>query len=224
MKRPRGDKGSAAMSPAVRPHCGPSLVVSSSWHATIRGAPVGGPWEARIAMPAGAGKGRMQPRDTSCLFCAIAAGHVPCHAVYEDEHLLAFSGPSALESGVRPGRAQTPRAGLSPLGLRAVWRAHAARPSSGAMPGTLYQPPKVGLFGIGFHVPHVHVHVVPLYAMADMTAEAFERAQRTSPAVAVLVDSAAQIRHALAVMEDDDTGVRLACMTWTRSSERLLRG
>ena len=148
---------------------------------------------------------RMQPRDTSCLFCAIAAGHVPCHAVYEDEHLLAFSGPSALESGVRPGRAQTPRAGLSPLGLRAVWRAHAARLLSGAMPGTLYQPPKVGLFGIGFHVPHVHVHVVPLYAMADMTAEAFERAQRTSPAVAVLVDSAAQIRHALAVMEDDDT-------------------
>jgi diadenosine tetraphosphate (Ap4A) HIT family hydrolase len=64
---------------------------------------------------------------------------------------------------------------------------------------------KVGLFVIGFHVPHVHVHVVPLYAMADMTAEAFERAQRTSPAVAVLVDSSEQIRQALAVMEDDDT-------------------
>jgi diadenosine tetraphosphate (Ap4A) HIT family hydrolase len=61
----------------------------------------------------------------------------------------------------------------------------------------------VGLFVIGFHVPHVHVHVVPLYAMADMTAEAFERAQRTAPAGAVLVDSAAQIRHALAAMEDE---------------------
>jgi hypothetical protein len=36
--------------------------------------------------------------------------------------------------------------------------------------------------------------------MADMSAEAFERAQRTSPAVAVLVDSAEQIRQALAVM------------------------
>ena len=69
----------------------------------------------------------------------------------------------------------------------------------------LYQPPKVGLFIIGFHVPHVHVHVVPLYAMADMTAEAFERVQRTSPAGAILVDSAEQIRRALAGMEDDDT-------------------
>jgi diadenosine tetraphosphate (Ap4A) HIT family hydrolase len=69
----------------------------------------------------------------------------------------------------------------------------------------LYQPPKVGLFVIGFHVPHVHVHVMPLYAMTDMTAEAFERAQRTSLAVASLVDSAAQIRHTLAGMAEDDT-------------------
>ena len=84
-------------------------------------------------------------------------------------------------------------------------RRHALAHRLGKCLAHLYQPPKVGLFVIGFHVPHVHVHVVPLYAMADMTAEAFERAQRTSPAVAVLVASAAQIRHALAVMEDDDT-------------------
>jgi hypothetical protein len=51
-----------------------------------------------------------------------------------------------------------------------------------------------------------HVHVVPLYAMADTTAEAFARTQRTSPA-AVLVDSYEQICHALAGMEDDDTAV-----------------
>jgi hypothetical protein len=38
-----------------------------------------------------------------------------------------------------------------------------------------------------------------------MTTEAFDRAQRTAPAIAVLVDSAEQIRQALAVMEDDDT-------------------
>ena len=69
----------------------------------------------------------------------------------------------------------------------------------------LYQPPKVGLFVMGFHVPHVHVHVVPLYAMADMTTEALDRAQRTAPAIAVLVDSSEQIRQALAVMEDDNT-------------------
>jgi hypothetical protein len=30
--------GAADVVPAVRTHCGPSLVVCSSWHATIRGA------------------------------------------------------------------------------------------------------------------------------------------------------------------------------------------
>jgi hypothetical protein len=35
---------------------------------------------------------------------------------------------------------------------------------------------------------------VPLYAMADMTADAFARAQRMALAAAVLVDSAEQMR------------------------------
>jgi histidine triad (HIT) family protein len=146
----------------------------------------------------------MQPRDTSCLFCAIAAGHVPCHAVYEDEHLLAFLDHRPLNPGhvlVVPKRHEPDFHRLASARYGALMQlAHRL----GQCLAHLYQPPKVGLFVIGLHVPHVHVHVVPLYAMADMTAEAFERAQRTSPGVAVLVDSAAQIRHALAVMEEDD--------------------
>ena len=41
----------------------------------------------------------MKPRDNPCLFCAIVAGHVPCHAVYEDEHLLAFLDHRPLNPG-----------------------------------------------------------------------------------------------------------------------------
>ena len=40
----------------------------------------------------------MKPRDTPCIFCAIVAGHVPCHVVYEDEHLLAFLDHRPLSS------------------------------------------------------------------------------------------------------------------------------
>ena len=151
------------------------------------------------------GKVLMQPRDHSCLFCAIVAGHVPCHAVYEDAHLLAFLDHRPLNPGhvlVVPKRHEPDFHRLaSALYGALMQRAHRL----GKCLAHLYQPPKVGLFVIGFHVPHVHVHVVPLYAMADMTAEAFDRAQRTSPAAAVLVDSSEQIRQALAVMEDDDT-------------------
>jgi diadenosine tetraphosphate (Ap4A) HIT family hydrolase len=67
----------------------------------------------------------------------------------------------------------------------------------------VYQPPKVGRFIAGFHVPHTHVHVVPLYAMQDLTAEAIQRAMRTPPASDALADSSRQIRQALSVMEGD---------------------
>ncbi len=151
------------------------------------------------------GKVLMKPRDNSCIFCAIVAGHIPCHAVYEDEHFLAFLDHRPLNPGhvlVVPKRHEPDFHRLaSALYGALMQRAHRL----GKCLAHLYQPPKVGLFVIGFHVPHVHVHVVPLYAMADMTAEAFERAQRTSPAGAILVDSAEQIRQALAGMEDDDT-------------------
>ena len=41
----------------------------------------------------------MKPRDHSCIFCAIVAGHVPCHADYEDEHLLTFLDHRPLNPG-----------------------------------------------------------------------------------------------------------------------------
>jgi len=147
---------------------------------------------------------RMTPRDTPCIFCAMVAGTLPCHAVYEDEHLLAFLDHRPVNPGhvlVVPKRHESDFHRLASTLYGALMQlAHRL----GKCLAHLYQPPKVGLFGIGFHVSHVHVHVVPLYAMADMTAEAFERAQRTSPAAAVLVASAAQIRQALAVMAEDD--------------------
>ena len=150
------------------------------------------------------GKVLMQPRDPPCIFCAMVAGNVPCHAVYEDEHLLAFLDHRPLNPGhvlVVPKRHEPDFHCLASELYGALMQlAHRL----GKCLAHLYQPPKVGLFIIGFHVLHVHVHIVPLYAMADMTADAFERAQRTSPAGAVLVASAAQIRQALTVMAEDD--------------------
>ena len=166
----------------------------------------------------------MQPRDTPCLFCAIVAGNVPCHAVYEDEHLLAFLDHRPLNPGhvlVVPKRHEPDFHRLASALYGALMQlAHRL----GKCLAHLYQPPKVGLFVIGFHVPHVHVHVVPLYAMADMTAEAFERVQRTSPAGAVLVDSATDSSSAGRDGRERHAGVRLAGMQWPRPYERRRRG
>ena len=108
----------------------------------------------------------MKPRDNSCIFCAIVAGHVPCHAVYEDAHLLAFLDHRPLNPGhvlIVPKRHEPDFYRLASALYGALM--HLAH-RLGKCLAHLYQPPKVGLFVIGFHVPHVHVHVVPLYAMA----------------------------------------------------------
>jgi histidine triad (HIT) family protein len=115
---------------------------------------------------------RMTPRNTPCIFCAMVAGTLPCYAVYEDEHLLAFLDYRPLNPGhvlVVPKRHESDFHRLASALYGALMQlAHRL----GKCLAHLYQPPKVGLFVIGFHVPHVHhVHVVPLYAMAPPLGE-----------------------------------------------------
>jgi histidine triad (HIT) family protein len=133
-----------------------------------------------------------------CIFCAIVARTVPCHTVYEDEDILAFMDHRPLNPGhvlVIPKPHEPDFYRLTPeLYLAAM---HTAQ-RLGRCLARLYQPPKVGLFIAGFHVPHVHVHVVPLYAMQDLTAESLQRAMRTPPAPQRLVESCQQIRQTLA--------------------------
>src|SRR4249920_756945 len=37
--------------------------------------------------------------DSNCIFCKIVAGQIPCHKVYEDEHVLAFLDIGPLSPG-----------------------------------------------------------------------------------------------------------------------------
>lgn len=39
------------------------------------------------------------PTDPSCIFCKIVAGDIPCHRLYEDEHVLAFLDVNPLSPG-----------------------------------------------------------------------------------------------------------------------------
>jgi histidine triad (HIT) family protein len=137
----------------------------------------------------------------ACIFCAIVAGTAPCLAVYEDDDVLAFMDHRPLNPGhvlVIPKRHEPDFYRLTPaLYIHVMHTAHRLAQCL----AQVYQPPKVGLFIAGFHVPHAHVHVVPLYAMQDLTAEAIQRAMRTPPALDALADSSRQIRQVLAVME-----------------------
>ena len=39
------------------------------------------------------------PTDPNCIFCKIIAGKIPCHKIYEDEHVLAFLDIGPLTKG-----------------------------------------------------------------------------------------------------------------------------
>jgi len=39
------------------------------------------------------------PTDSDCIFCKIVAGAIPCHRLYEDEHVLSFLDIGPLSKG-----------------------------------------------------------------------------------------------------------------------------
>ena len=56
-----------------------------------------------------------------------------------------------------------------------------------------FRPKKVGLIIAGLEVPHVHLHLIPIYELADLD---FQRAEK-NPAPGALEDAAAKVRDSL---------------------------
>jgi len=101
-----------------------------------------------------------------CLFCAIAAGRVPAHVVYEDDRVVAFLDihPSAPGHTLIIPRAHVTRIeDLSPEDASALFTAlhRLTKPIREAVEA---EAATVGINdgpGSGQEVPHVHIHVIP---------------------------------------------------------------
>jgi histidine triad (HIT) family protein len=101
-----------------------------------------------------------------CLFCAIAAGRVPAHIVYEDDRTVAFLDihPSAPGHTLIIPRAHATRIeDLSAEDAMALFATlhRLAKPIREAMGA---EAATVGINdgpGSGQEVPHVHIHVIP---------------------------------------------------------------
>ena len=110
---------------------------------------------------------------TDCLFCRIAAGELPAHKLYEDDHILAFLDLHPI----RPGHALViPKAhhvwfeDLPPDLATCVTTC--AQQLARRMKA-LYGVPRVAMFYTGIHVPHAHAHVVPMQDQHDVTSAAY---------------------------------------------------
>ncbi|HHX88967.1 MAG TPA: HIT domain-containing protein [Paracoccus sp.] len=109
----------------------------------------------------------------TCLFCRIAAGELPAHKVYEDEHVLAFLDLHPI----RPGHTLIiPRAHhvwFEDLPPQLATRVMTCAQNLARVMKQSYKLERVGLLYTGIHVPHVHAHVVPMHQPHDVSSQAY---------------------------------------------------
>ena len=101
-----------------------------------------------------------------CIFCKIVAGDIPCHKVYEDDHVLAFLDIGPLSHGhtlivpktQHPTHDQVPDDVAAACGAIVPRLARAILRATGATAWNLLQNngPDAGQ-----EVEHVHFHIIP---------------------------------------------------------------
>lgn len=103
-----------------------------------------------------------------CIFCEIVARRVPATIVFEDAEHLAFFPLEHINPGhllVIPKRHIDDLFDMGAPSYQALWTT-VARLAPGLRSVTSAK--RIGVAVEGFVVPHVHVHVVPLYAVNEL--------------------------------------------------------
>ncbi len=127
------------------------------------------------------------------IFTRIIAGELPGRFVWRDERAVAFLTIAPLKPGhtlVVPIEEVDHWLDLEPdLVAHLTDVAHKV----GGAIQQVWQPEKVGLMIAGLEVPHVHLHLVPIWGLQDMN---FARAD-ANPSDEMMDDAAEKIRAAL---------------------------
>jgi histidine triad (HIT) family protein len=127
------------------------------------------------------------------LFTKIIEGKLPAHFVWRDEACVAFLSIAPL----KPGHTLVvPRAEVDHwLDLEPETVAHLSlvTHSIGRALMHAYRPVKVGSVILGLEVPHVHIHVAPIWSPTDLD---FHNARAGTPQ-AELAREAETVREAL---------------------------
>ena len=103
-----------------------------------------------------------------CIFCEIVAGRIAERIVFEDAEHIAIFPLEHINPGhllVIPRRHTDYLFDMEATDYHALWAA-AARLAPGLR--SVMSAVRVGVVVEGFRVPHVHVHLVPLYARDEL--------------------------------------------------------
>jgi histidine triad (HIT) family protein len=130
------------------------------------------------------------------VFTLIIEGEIPARFVWKDDVCVAFLSINPL----RPGHTLVvPRAEVSHwIDLDPATMRHLTDVAGeiGRAIDVVYTPEKVGMMIAGLEVPHVHLHVTPIYSVNDLD---FANAD-PDPDPAALESAAAGIREQLTAM------------------------
>lgn len=100
---------------------------------------------------------------TDSIFTKIINGEIPCHKIYEDDRVIAFLDLHPQNPGhtlVVPKTQVDHLWDLSTDDYDYLWT---VVKKVGAHIKKTLEAPRIGVVVEGFGVPHVHVHLVPIY-------------------------------------------------------------
>jgi len=101
------------------------------------------------------------------IFTKIIKGEIPCHKIYEDDKTFAFLDihPQIAGHTLLVPKQQVDQVWDLPDDLyHYIWGV-TKKIENRIM--EVIKPPRVGVAIEGFGVPHVHIHIVPLYHISD---------------------------------------------------------
>jgi len=127
------------------------------------------------------------------IFTKIIQGELPGRFVWRDDRVVAFLTIAPLKPGhtlVVPIREVDHWLDLEPDELSHL---HAVAQHVGKAIESVWSPPKVGMVVIGLEVPHVHVHLSPIWNVHDLD---FSKSE-ANPDPDMMDDAAKRIRAAL---------------------------
>jgi histidine triad (HIT) family protein len=117
----------------------------------------------------------------SCIFCEIVKGAIPSYKVWEDDSTLAFLDINPINSGhvlVIPKKHEPDYYHIDDETYQKVMLI--SKKISEQVEVKL-QPKRVGLAIIGWDVPHMHVHVVPMNDYHDLTSKHLMDGEKNTP-------------------------------------------
>lgn len=110
---------------------------------------------------------------SDCLFCKIAAGTLPAHKIYEDDHILAFLDLHPIREGHALVIPKAHHDWFEDLPQDLAHRSMACAQAIARAMKQTYKVERVALFYTGIHVKHAHAHVVPMFHVHDVTSSAY---------------------------------------------------